>query len=126
MIELSMNKIISLHKSLALATGGQLGIKDEEQLAKAIEKKYQTLDGREVYPTIEEKAAKLGYSLILNHAFFDGRKRLGMYAMLILLEVNGIKISCDNDDIINVGRAVAAEEMSYEQLHKWILEHRID
>lgn len=124
MIELSMNKIISLHKSLALATGGQLGIKDEEQLAKAIEKKYQTLDGREVYPTIEEKAAKLGYSLILNHAFFDGRKRLGMYAMLILLEVNGIKISCDNEEIVSAGRAVASGEMDYDTLLKWVLYHK--
>ena len=98
---------------------------DEDLLSKALEGKYETVDGQELYPTIEEKAAKLGHSLIRNHAFFDGNMRLGMLAMLTLLEVNGIKLSCTNEEIVSAGRAVASGEMSYDKLLQWVLYHKV-
>jgi len=124
MIELSFDKIKALHHLLAAETGGPVAMKDEGLLTSAIEEKFETVDGHELYPTIEEKAAKLGHSIIVNHAYFDGNMRLGMLAMLTLLEVNGIKLSCSNDDIAKAGKAVKAGKMSYEQLRKWIEKHK--
>jgi len=124
MIELSFDKIKKLHHILASETGGPVAMIDEDLLAKALEGKYETVDGQELYPTTEEKAAKLGHSLIVNHAFFDGNMRLGMLAMLTLLEVNGIKLSCTNEEIVSAGRAVASGEMDYDTLLKWVLHHK--
>ena len=100
-------------------------MRDEGLLSSAIEGIYQTFDGQELYPTKEEKGARLGYALISNHAFFDGNKRIGMFAMLTFLEVNGIKISCTDDEIAQMGIAVAAGIIGYEKLLQWVKEHRV-
>lgn len=75
-------------------------------------------------PTKEEKGARIGYTLISNHAFVDGNKRIGMYVLLTFLETNGIKIHPSVDDVARVGLAVAAGEMKYEDLLEWILENK--
>lgn len=62
-------------------------------LDSALESAFQTFDGKELYPTKEEKGARIGYALISNHAFVDGNKRIGMYVLLTFLETNGVKIS---------------------------------
>ena len=84
---------------------------------------FLTFDGKELYPTKEEKAARIGYSLISNHAFVDGNKRIGMYVLLSFLEVNGIKIRPSNEEVVRVGLATAAGEMKYEDILAWILEN---
>ena len=65
-------------------------------------------------------AAKLGFSLISNHAFVDGNKRIGMYVMLAFLEMNGIYISPADDDVIELGLAVASGKAGYEDVLQWI------
>ena len=74
-------------------------------------------------PTKEEKGARLGYTLISNHAFVDGNKRIGMYVMLAFLQVNGIRIHPTNEEVAHVGLAVAAGEMHYEDLLTWVKEN---
>lgn len=91
MIRLSKDRVLLLHKLMAEVTGGSAGLREEALLDAALEGIFATFDGQELYPTAEEKGARLGYSLISNHAFVDGNKRIGMYAMLIFLEVNGIR-----------------------------------
>ncbi|MBO7516598.1 MAG: type II toxin-antitoxin system death-on-curing family toxin [Spirochaetia bacterium] len=124
MIKFSSDKVKLLHQFLAEETGGAIGVRDEGLLNSAIEGIYQTFDGQELYTTKEEKGARLGYSLISNHAFFDGNKRIGMYAMLTFLEVNGIRLSCTEDEVASVGFSVAAGIMNYEQLLQWVLKHK--
>lgn len=124
MIEISFDKIKKMHRILAAETGGPVAMKNESSLAEALEGKFKTVGGQELYPTVEEKAAILGYSLIIKHPFFDGNMRLGMLAMLTLLEVNGIKIACTDEDIIKAGRSVAAGRMDYRQLLHWVLHHK--
>ena len=79
MIKFSSEKVKLLHQLMAQATGGSVGVRDEGLLDSAIEGAFATFDGVELYPLKEEKAAKLGYSLISNHAFVDGNKRIGVY-----------------------------------------------
>ena len=124
MIKFSKDKVELLHQMIAQETGGAVGIRDEGLLESAIEGIFQTFGGKELYPTKEEKGARLGYMLISNHAFLDGNKRIGMHVMLTFLEVNGIRIDCSDDDIIEAGLGVASGKKDYEDLLQWVLEHR--
>lgn len=125
MIKFSKEKILLLHQVMAEATGGDIGVRDEALLESAIENIYATFDGVELYPSKEEKAARLGYSLISNHAFVDGNKRIGMYIMISFLELNGIKIDATNDDVVKIGLSVADGSSNYEDILKWIINHKI-
>ena len=125
MIRLSQEKVIVLHEIIIKETGGSPSIRDISLLNSAIESEFATFDGKELYPTSQEKGARLGFSLISNHAFVDGNKRIGMYVMLVFLEVNGIKIRLSNDEIVRVGLAVASGKMKYKELLAWILENEI-
>ncbi|HAN42031.1 MAG TPA: type II toxin-antitoxin system death-on-curing family toxin [Sphaerochaeta sp.] len=123
MIRFSIEKVKLLHQLIAEETGGSIGIRDEGLLDSAIEGIYQTFDGKELYPSKEEKGARLGYSLISNHSFLDGNKRIGMYVMLTFLEVNGIKLECTNEEVAETGLSVASGEMNYEDLLTWVKDH---
>lgn len=125
MIKFSKEKILLLHQVMAEATGGDVGVRDDALLESAIENIYATFDGIELYPSKEEKAARLGYSLISNHAFVDGNKRIGMYIMISFLELNGIKIDASNDDVVNLGLSVASGNANYDDILNWINEHKI-
>ena len=125
MIRFSKEKVLLLHRIMAQATGGSVGVRDEGLLESALEAAFSEFGGVEFYPTKEEKAARLGYSLISNHAFVDGNKRIGMYIMLTFLEVNGIHMDCANEDVVHAGLSVAAGTMDYEGLLAWVREHRL-
>lgn len=124
MIKFSKEKVLLLHQIMAQATGGDVGVRDEALLESAIENIYLTFDGVELYPSKEEKAARLGYSLISNHAFVDGNKRIGMYIMLSFLELNGVKINATDNDVYTLGMSVADGSADYDIILKWIKEHR--
>lgn len=126
MIKFSTEKVMLLHRILLEATGGTDGVRDIGLLDSALEAAYATFDGKEMFPTKEEKAARLGVGLISNHAFVDGNKRIGMYVLLSFLELNGIYIEVSDDDVIQAGLAIARGEMKYEDLHSWILKHKIN
>ena len=125
MIRFSKEKVKLLHKYLAEETGGSIGVRDEGLLESALEGVFATFDGVELYPTKEEKGARLGYTLISNHAFVDGNKRIGMYVMLTFLEVNGIRMEATNEEVAEAGMAVAAGNMGYEALLNWVRNHRM-
>ena len=123
MIKFSQEKVRLLHKLITEETGGDPNIRDLALLDSALESAFQTFDGVELYPTKEEKGARIGYALISNHAFVDGNKRIGMYVLLTFLEVNGIRIRPTVDDVVRVGLAVASGEMKYDELLEWIHEN---
>ena len=123
MIKLTKNQIISLHSSLIAATGGSEGIRDEGLLESAIEAPFQTFGGADLYPALLQKAARLGYCLILNHPFLDGNKRIGIHAMLVFLALNGVEISCTQKELIDVGLALASGKMKAEDLFDWLSTH---
>ncbi len=123
MIKFSEEKVLLLHKLITEETGGDSNVRDIALLNSALESAFATFDGVELYPTKQEKGARLGYALISNHAFVDGNKRIGMYVMMTFLEVNGIKIRPTNEDVARVGLAVASGDMKYEALLEWIKEN---
>lgn len=123
MIKFSREKVLLLHQLIAEETGGDPNVRDLNLLDSALNSAFQTFDGKELYPTKQEKAARIGYSLISNHAFVDGNKRIGMYVLLTFLETNGIRMELTDEEIARVGLAVADGSMKYEELLAWIREH---
>ena len=123
MIKLNQEKVLSLHKMMTAETGGDPNIRDPALLNSAIESAFQTFDGEELYPSMEEKGARIGYSLISNHAFVDGNKRIGTYIMLTFLEMNGIRIDCTDAELVHIGLAIADGSMKYEELLQWVKDH---
>lgn len=124
MIKLSQEKVLLLHEIITEETGGSPSVRDLSLLNSALESAFATFGGEELYPTRQEKAARIGFSLISNHAFVDGNKRIGMYVLLVFLEVNGIRLRPTNEEVTRVGLAVAAGEMKYQDLLNWILENK--
>ena len=120
MIKLSKEKVLLLHQLIAEETGGSVGVRDVGLLESALNNAYATFCGEELYKTKEEKAASLGFSLISNHAFVDGNKRIGVYVMLTILEAEGIKMNCTNADVVDLGLSVASGDMKYDEILDWI------
>ena len=96
---------------------------DTDKIISITEANQNFSNGCDLYPSKEEKGARIGFNLISNHAFVDGNKRIGMHILLSFLELNGIKIRCTDDDIVRAGLGVASGEMSYEDLLQWVREH---
>ena len=124
MIVLTSNKILQLHQFLMQETGGLDGLRDAALLESAVQSPLATFDGQELYPRIKEKAAKLGYTLVKNHAFIDGNKRIGVYCMLIFLDVNGVEMIYSDDDLIALGLGLADGSFNYENVLDWIEQHK--
>ena len=124
MIKFSREKVKLLHQLMAEATGGSVGLRDEGLLDSALESAFATFDGVELYPGKEEKAAKLAFSLVSNHAFVDGNKRIGVYVMLSFLAINGIRVEATDDDVIRLGLGIADGSMKYDEILSWIMTHK--
>lgn len=125
MIKFDDEKILLMHKLLIESTGGEYGLRDYNLLDAAINSPFQTFANIELYPTKEEKAARLAYNLISYHAFVDGNKRIGILAMLSFLEINGIKVEYTDEELIELGLKVANQEIKYDDLVKSIKSHKI-
>lgn len=123
MIRLSKEQILILHSHLIKETGGSDGVRDNNLLESAIETPFQSFGGIELYPSIQEKAVRLGYGLIKNHCMDDGNKRIGAHAMLVLLALNGIELSYTQKELYVVILDVAAGKQEYEDLLDWVRGH---
>lgn len=123
MIRLTKQQVMLLHKDIIAESGGSAEIRDEGLLDSALNAPFQTFSETELYPTLIEKAARLGYSLIKNHAFVDGNKRIGAHTMLVFLALNGIEVEYEDNDFIQLVLGVAAGEISDEQLLTWLKAH---
>lgn len=120
---LSKRQILLLHSMLVAQTGGMDGLRDEGLLDAAINMPLQTFGGQELYPTILEKAARLGYGLIRSHPFLDGNKRIGTHAMLVFLDINNITLSYEDEDLISMILHVAAGAMDCNAFLEWLKAH---
>ena len=119
---LSKRQILMLHSMLIAQSGGLDGLRDEGLLESAINTPLQTFAGQELYPTVLEKAARLGFGLIHNHPFLDGNKRIGTHAMLVFLDINNIALSYADDDLIAAILRVASGDMDESELLEWLKE----
>ena len=124
MIKFDKDKVLLLQQLIIESSGGTNGVRDFALLDSALNACFQTFDGKELYPTKEEKGARLGFTLVSNHAFVDGNKRIGLLVMLSFLEVNGIKLKYTDDELVELGLGLASGNIKYENLLNWIIEHK--
>ena len=117
---LKKRQILLLHSVLIAESGGSDGVRDEGLLDSAVNTPFQTFSGQDLYPTVLEKAVRLGFGLIRNHPFIDGNKRIGTHAMLVFLNLNSITLSYEDDELISTILSVASGEMDADGLLKWI------
>ena len=120
---LSKRQILLLHSALIEAFGGSDGVRDDGLLESALAAPFQTFDGEPIYPSVQSKAAQHGFGLIRNHPFVDGNKRIGAHAMLVFLELNGIVLRYEQQELIDIILAVASGETGRQGLLQWILGH---
>lgn len=120
---LKKRQILLLHSVSIAESGGSDGVRDEGLLDSAVNTPFQTFSGQDLYPTVLEKAVRLGFGLIRNHPFIDGNKRIGTHAMLVFLNLNSITLSYEDDELISTILSVASGEMDADGLLKWIQQH---
>lgn len=124
MIFLTVDEIIQLHTKLIARTGGSDGLRDFGLFESSVFSAQNSFDDTEIYPTTEEKAARLMYALVSNHAFVDGNKRIGAFVMLMTLKLNDIDIQYSQSELIELGLSVASGIAKYDDILAWIRNHK--
>lgn len=122
---LSKRQILMLHQQLVEQTGGSDGIRDEGLLDSALSAPFQGFDSTDLYPSLQQKAARLCFGLVKNHPFVDGNKRIGAHAMLVFLAVNGVELSYTQEELSDMILQVAASEKDYSDLLEWLVCHQM-
>jgi death-on-curing protein len=122
---LIVDQIINLHKMMLRSTGGAEGIRDIGALESSVYHAFATFDGKDLYPSLEEKAARQAYGIINSHPFTDGNKRIGLLVMLVFLEINDIKLRYSQEELIDLGMSAASGKKDYQAIYKWIIDHRL-
>ena len=117
---LTVSEVIELYRQVMETSGGTVGILSIEALESAVAQPLATFDGKELYPTIIEKAAALGFSLVMNHAFVDGNKRIGHYAMETFLVINGYELNSSVDEQESIILQLASGKLSRATFIAWI------
>lgn len=112
---LSKEQVLRLHNALLETFGGTAGVRDDGLLESALNAPFATFGGQYLYPSVQAKAAQLGFGLVCNHPFVDGNKRIGAHVMLVFLAINGIELDYTQEELIDIilqiasGRAKAAD-----------------
>lgn len=120
---LALSEVLELHRRVIAHSRGALGALDLGALESALAQPRMTFEGRDLYPSLADKAAALGYSLIQNHPFLDGNKRTGHAAMEVFLLLNGSEIQSSVDEQERVVLQVASGDMDREAFTAWVADH---
>lgn len=122
---LTKSQVLHLHQDIINVSGGSSEIRDEGLLDSALNAPFQTFEGTDLYPTILEKAARLGYGLIKNHPFVDGNKRIGTHTMLVFLAINHMELEYTDHELIDLILDIASGAKNETQLFNWLQKHII-
>lgn len=122
---LTLNEVLELHDLLLLQSGGTVGVRDIGALESAITQPVMTFGETELYPSLVKKTVALAYSLIQNHPFVDGNKRIGHAAMEVMLVLNGYEIEADVNEQEKIILSIASSQMLREELVNWLEQHLV-
>ncbi len=122
---LSKQQVLKLHEMLIAQSGGSPEIRDDGLLDSALNAPFQSFGDTDLYPSLLEKAARLGYGLIKNHPFVDGNKRIGTHTMLVFLAINHAELAYSDEELISLILGIAAGEYDDKHLLNWLQQHLI-
>jgi death on curing protein len=117
---LTLIEVLELHRRVIEQSGGAFGIRDAGFLESAIAQPRMMFGGEDLYPSLLEKAAALGFSIIMNHPFVDGNKRTGHAATETFLVLNGMEINASVDEQEHVVLAIASGKLGREAFVEWL------
>jgi death-on-curing protein len=117
---LTLNEVLDLHRRTIERSGGAERVRELGGVESAVAQPQMTFGGEELYPTIESKATALCFSLVMNHPFVDGNKRIGHAAMETFLVLNGCELVANVDDAEKVILMLAAGDLTREELLEWV------
>ncbi len=120
---LTLGELVSLHHRIIEQSGGGVGVRDMGLAESALAQPKMTFGGEELYPTIPVKAAALCFSLVMNHPFVDGNKRMGHAAMETFLMMNGFELNADVDDSERVILQLATGQLERQPFTEWVASH---
>jgi len=123
MIFFEFEQVTRIHSSLIAKTGGLDGIRDKNLLDSALKVPFQTFDGKDLYPDILDKATQLCFSLINNHPFSDGNKRIGIHLTLLFLKINNVQLNYVQQELIDLGFGIASSRLQKNDIRKWFENH---
>ena len=123
---LALHEVLELYRRIMERTGGAVGVRDLNALESALAQPRMTFGGEDLYPTLVDKACALGFSLIQNHPFLDGNKRVGHAAMETFLVLNGFEIDASVDEQEEVVLKIASGKMGRDELTAWLRAHLVE
>ncbi len=120
---LSSEQVLFIHSRLVEETGGYFGLRDSSMLLSAVGRPQAQFKHKDLYPDIFTKAAALMDSLIRNHPFMDGNKRIGIASAVLFLSIKGYSFQCDQKEVVIQTMNCAKSESDLETLSSWFREH---
>ena len=123
---ISEKEALEIHSILIERFGGSKGIRDKELLDSALNRPYQTFDGKELYPSPIDKAAAILESIVKNHPFIDGNKRTGYVLAKLLLMNKQLDIHTDQAEKYEFIISISTGEMNFDQIKKWLTKNSVN
>jgi death on curing protein len=120
---LTLPEVLEIHRRIVAQSGGAPGVRDLGAVESAVAQPAMTFDGKDLYPTIAGKAGAICFSLVMNHPFVDGNKRVGHAAMETFLILNGYELRADVDDAERTILRLAAGQLTRDVLVEWVTTH---
>lgn len=120
---ISLTEAREIHAVLIESFGGSQGIRDQSLLESALNRPFQTFDGKELYPTPVEKAAAILESIVQNHPFVDGNKRTGYVLARLTLMSARFDIHASQDDKYEFVLKISTSSLDYESIKNWLKAH---
>lgn len=123
-MKISLKDIYESHDKALEEFGGEDGVRDSNLIESAYYSAFQGFGDNEFYQTPEEKAARLGFGLAVNHGFVDGNKRTGLAVLLLYLDVNGLILEATQDELVDIFIKIAeSPNNGYEKLLSFVKDH---
>ncbi|MBI3944446.1 MAG: type II toxin-antitoxin system death-on-curing family toxin [Armatimonadetes bacterium] len=120
---LNAQEVLHLHQRTIERTGGRAGLRDASLLEAVLNRPRAAFGGAEVHPTLAAKAAVLMYSLVLNHLFVDGNKRIGLLCLEAFLRLNGMRLEAGPEERYRLVLDVASESLTMDAIRAWVEQH---
>lgn len=122
---LTVYEVLEIHRLVLAQSGGRQGVRDFNAVDSAVAQPAMTFGGQDLYPTLVDKASALGFSLIQNHPFLDGNKRVGHAAMEAFFVLNGHELDATVDEQEQIILEVAAGRLGRPQFIDWVRTHTV-
>lgn len=122
---ISKELAIEINRLVVKESGGSSGLRDESLLLSAINRPFQTFDGKDLYPTIVEKSAAIFESIIINHPFIDGNKRVAYAMMKMLLIEEGFQLNSTKEETYNFVIETSKGNLRFNEIKDWLIEKLI-